>query len=94
MELYCIKTHEEKAVIAGKIYPLINDKSPCKCNVIDVGVKQKYSISEHTTLKCGTCGVVYKNQGCWWLDKERFVNIDSINIEEASECLNELVLTN
>jgi len=54
MELYCIKTHSQRAVIAGNVYPLISDQNPCKCPNIDVGIKCNFSTPFTKCTKCGT----------------------------------------
>jgi hypothetical protein len=90
MDLYCIKSHSQGLVKKGLIYPLISDKCPCKCNAVDVGVRSK-SISFFTV--CMVCGTTHTDDGIDWISKKLFVPIDEINIEEATECLNELILT-
>jgi hypothetical protein len=89
MELYCIKTHSQKVVVEGNIYPLISDKMPCKCNDgVDVGVK---AILKAKIRYCQYCKTSYQNDGIWWIGKVLFANIDDISISEATEQLNEKV---
>jgi len=98
MELYCVKSHSQGMVKAGNIYPLINDKCPCRCNAIDVGIVLledingiPLSIGDNGT--CSDCGCTYKFDGVFWVCRSLFANIDNINIEQAIECINELQLT-
>lgn len=95
MELYCIKTHPKKLVIAGNIYSLL-DKGTCSsCGAIryNVGVKMPKGLNQNAQ-DCIKCGKEYRINGICWFTSDRFIPIDSINIEEAIECLNETELIN
>jgi len=95
MDLYCIKTHSERAVIRGNVYPLISDKPRCNCkDSINVGVKVNLSddnepLNIGDLCECYHCGHIHRHDGYWWVSRTLFVNIDDINIEEAIECIKE-----
>lgn len=98
MELYCIKSHSQGIVIKGNIYNAISDKCPCKCKAYDIGSRADINedgicIEFMDIVECASCGVLYPNDHIDWVLKDRFIPIDSINIEEAIECINELQLT-
>jgi len=90
MELYCIKTHPNKIVIAGNIYNSIDYKlnKCCGFKTYNIGIKTSFK----NTI-CAGCGKKGKSNGIYWIGSHRLIPIDSINIEEATECLNELILT-
>lgn len=87
MELLCIQTHSQKAVLAGNIYPLISDKSPCKCKVYDVGIsatKCPNYINSPLT-QCLECNTIHKNDGIWWISAELFAQIGKVDECEQYE---------
>jgi len=78
MELLCIQTNSQKAVLAGICYPLISDKSPCNCtDVIDVGISfyNSPSYGGGKNKCCTGCGKVYKEDGIWWISSKLFIGI-------------------
>lgn len=83
-QLYCIKTHSQRVVVAGNWYPLISDRCPCKCDAIDVGAKcindNGNPITE-THTRCISCGAIYKSDGRMWVGKSLFANVQ-MNIGE------------
>jgi len=99
MDLYCIKSHRKNFVTAGNIYKVISDKKNCKCNdVYDVGIRTNKSMEGNyiaigEMIRCPMCLQRRKFDGILWVWKKLFIPIDEINIEEATECLNELILT-
>lgn len=73
MELLCIQTHSQKAVIAGQVYPLIRQKkSLCGCNfkIVDVGMVARYPID-----RCGICNNITLGTGIWWFHEMLFIPI-------------------
>lgn len=90
MDLYCIKTHPQKLVVAGDIYPCLGTLVCPKCGALkyDVGAKISSGFNQYSQ-DCSKCGKEYKIHRTCWLSSERFIPIDDISIEEAIECINE-----
>ena len=90
MELLCIRSHSQKAVISGNSYLLISDKPPCNCrDIVNVGISvyksPDYIGSEIN--ECESCKVRYKNDGIWWLHKSLFAEIATEEEVNHSVCL-------
>lgn len=87
MELLCIQTHSQGAVIAGNVYPLISDKCPCQCEAYDVGIPISKSPDYRGTGAkiCAACGITFKEDGIWWMAKILFATIAT---QEEMESLN------
>ena len=98
-ELYCIKTHSQKAVIKGNIYTLQgfpNKQNDCNCDqdCVDIGLKynaKNLSTNEPAIVglsyRCEKCNSHFVYSGVWWICKSLFANIDEISLEEVEEIL-------
>lgn len=76
MELLCIQTHSQGAVIAGNTYTLISDKPPCGCkNVINVGVLSRFQKGQ--LMECSANHEIFIGDGFWWISKDLFAPIAS-----------------
>lgn len=87
-DLYCIKTHSQKAVIRGNIYPLLGENKPCGCKgTIDVGVRGSVppGIPIGTLVSCPACNNTYPFDGIWWVAEKLFVNLDDIDVTALIE---------
>lgn len=95
MELLCIETHPERAVIAGNSYPLIEGSCPCSCDNINVGIPGHIS-SGYKGLpmsECGACGEIFKYDGIWWIARRRFAPIATEDEVKESEKSKQEVLS-
>ena len=88
-DLYCIKTHSQKVVLRGNIYPLLGvDGKACGCkDVVDVGIRGSIpnDIPMGSMVRCNCCNKLYAFDGVWWVSKKLFINLDDINIDELIE---------
>lgn len=71
MELLCIKSHSQNAVIVGRSYPLIGIRTcPCGMKLVNVGVRSVTQIN-----RCSFCGTIEISAEIWWINKSLFAEI-------------------
>lgn len=97
IELFCIQTHSQKAVVAGNVYPFISDKCPCSCECFDVGIKGTGRTKSGNALaltdlcRCSTCGVIYPYDGIWWIRKGLFAQMGERDEHETYSLTEKLI---
>ncbi len=91
MELLCIQTHSQRAVIAGNTYPFIQAKTVCGCGeMYNVGIKCSGSGTEYPSGRkiklnigdyatCRVCRKEKKMDGVWWLSPKLFIPIGNVD---------------
>lgn len=89
MELLCIQTHSQKAVIAGNTYPLLGS-SECRCGkkLVDIGLKGSNPNGTHCKF-CNYSTTI--NTNVWWISAQLFGEIGTIDENSQYEEKKELV---
>jgi len=98
-EAMCIIGHDQDTRLKkGSTYKVLGLSSPnCKCKVlmVDIGLSaigaSGKRIRMGQKLRCTNCNIIFMSDGRQWFTENHFAPIDSVDISELEEVLDEQI---